>query len=308
MKITHESLLQSFALRNDGLIVSIDEVQRGLACACTCPGCRSPLIARQGEVRAWHFAHSHGVDCPWAAESALHLAAKEIIRRRRGMALPSFTVSDRVVLEDGRSGEGCETLPEAWMDFDQVTLEEQTGEMRGDVMARMGDYALIVEIAVTHFVDETKLEKIKALGLPVIEIQIDPQLRETWTWDALEEMVIESTSDKTWLFNPEHAALKAAAQEKARAQALAKPAPAVVTMQPTSPRNQKNSFYIKSMIVNVTEWPWGITVWSPYNPEVNTIIKGIVRQLDGQWVPKYKNWLFPLNAKDRLLAALAAAD
>ena len=72
------SLLQSFAIAKDGRIVSVDEVERGQACGCTCPCCKRPLIARQGDVRGWHFAHATGADCDGGAESALEPIAKPI--------------------------------------------------------------------------------------------------------------------------------------------------------------------------------------------------------------------------------------
>lgn len=74
--MNHNSLLQSFAVNKDGLTVSVDEVSRGLACECFCPACNEAVIARQGSIRSWHFAHTSGFECSEAAETALHKAAK----------------------------------------------------------------------------------------------------------------------------------------------------------------------------------------------------------------------------------------
>lgn len=50
--------LVPFALENSSQqFVSVQDVPRGLACNCTCPSCKTPLEARQGTEKAWHFAH-----------------------------------------------------------------------------------------------------------------------------------------------------------------------------------------------------------------------------------------------------------
>ena len=46
-----------FAVRIDtGEMVSVDEVERGLACNCKCPSCDGRLVARKADVNAHHFA------------------------------------------------------------------------------------------------------------------------------------------------------------------------------------------------------------------------------------------------------------
>ena len=63
---------------HSGDLVHITEVERGLACGCICPCCENQLIARKGPIVAHHFAHA-GENCEGGAETALHLAAKEIL-------------------------------------------------------------------------------------------------------------------------------------------------------------------------------------------------------------------------------------
>ena len=40
-----------------GKLVSVHDVARGRACQCCCPSCGMGVVARQGEVNAWSFAH-----------------------------------------------------------------------------------------------------------------------------------------------------------------------------------------------------------------------------------------------------------
>uniref|UniRef100_UPI002B477B28 competence protein CoiA family protein n=1 Tax=Vibrio vulnificus TaxID=672 RepID=UPI002B477B28 len=48
-----------FGLRiQDQTFVDVADVVRGKNCGCICPSCHTPLIARQGEEKQWHFAHA----------------------------------------------------------------------------------------------------------------------------------------------------------------------------------------------------------------------------------------------------------
>ena len=40
-----------------GQLVDVGNVKRGNACGCICPSCKTPLVARQGDEKEWHFAH-----------------------------------------------------------------------------------------------------------------------------------------------------------------------------------------------------------------------------------------------------------
>ena len=116
----NRSLLQSFAMDKKGRIRSVEEVARGLACECVCPCCREAVIARQGDIREWHFAHAVDSDCEGGLETALHLAAKQLFLEHRGMTLPAIHIQKEIRLPDGRVGIGSAYRPERWVDFTEV--------------------------------------------------------------------------------------------------------------------------------------------------------------------------------------------
>jgi hypothetical protein len=87
------SLLQCFAVDKNGRVRAVEEVARGLACDCVCPTCGEAVVAKQGEIRGWHFAHVSGAECVGAAESALHQAAKQTLVDARGMHVPESHLS-----------------------------------------------------------------------------------------------------------------------------------------------------------------------------------------------------------------------
>ena len=142
------SLLQSFAMDKTGRIRSIDEVNRGLACECVCPCCEEPVLARQGDVREWHFAHASGAECDGGAEGALHAAAKQVLLESGGMAIPERRVTASASLPDGRHATASAVRPEAWIDFGTIEAEKKIGEVRPDIIATVGAEVIFIEIAV----------------------------------------------------------------------------------------------------------------------------------------------------------------
>lgn len=296
----NRSLLQSFAMDKEGRIRSIEEVARGLGCKCVCPCCGEAVVARQGDIREWHFAHAADSDCEGGLETALHLAAKQLLLEHRGITVPETRIQKEIRLPDGRGGKGSAYLPERWVDFSEVEAEKSIGEIRPDIVAMVGNTMLFVEIAVTHFVEAEKQVVLERLAVPTVEIDLDGFKGERWTWELLTEHVIEHALSKRWVYALDEKALSDEAHEAAVQAALAMPPPiAEVHTKPGRTR-----FWIMDRMVDAIERPFGIAIWSPYDPDLNAFIKTIMRFLGGRWQPRFKNWLVPLEAKDWLFKEL----
>ena len=64
----------TYAMDSKDSLVHITNAANGLGCGLYCFECEEPVIAKQGKIMAWHFAHQAGSDC--TGEGALHYAAK----------------------------------------------------------------------------------------------------------------------------------------------------------------------------------------------------------------------------------------
>ena len=66
-----------FGLR-DGRVWAPEEVAKGKACGCICPGCHAPLAAKAQESRRKrpHFAHLTDTGCQTGRETGIHQRAK----------------------------------------------------------------------------------------------------------------------------------------------------------------------------------------------------------------------------------------
>jgi len=52
-----EVLIPYAMQQSSGKFVTPDEVENGENCGCICPACDAPMVAKQGNVNVWHFAH-----------------------------------------------------------------------------------------------------------------------------------------------------------------------------------------------------------------------------------------------------------
>ncbi len=139
----------------DGLV---EVVGRGLACKCRCPECRSPVVARKGNVIRHHFAHIAASRC--TGENALHA----------GLVRYAAAQCKR----DGH---------EARTEYRWRNRRFDVALVRADGSARAA-----YEIAVTSRKDVTFIREVARAGIRVREAVADPAwldgvLRQSDTWN-----------------------------------------------------------------------------------------------------------------------------
>ena len=147
------ALLDHLAFARDlttGRLVDVKDVSRGLACNCACVSCGEALVARQGEVVAWHFAHVANSRCTHLAQAgslnAIEAMASQLIMENSSIELPSHMVEERV-LEPGTQriiSVSCPVAPITRLLFHgsapaPESVEEQAGV---SLIATIGDYRL----------------------------------------------------------------------------------------------------------------------------------------------------------------------
>lgn len=197
----------------DNKLISIQDIpkeQKGLKCNCRCTGCGMRLQARIGNgKRQPHFAHNNeACDIVVAHQSALHILAKEIIQEEKKIGLPALKVNfDEISKNNMKSG--YYKLPDEMIyksaqtvACEQVVLEKKISDIVPDIIVKIGERYCLIEIAVTHFVDETKTEKIKKLGLPVIEIDLSMLSGVELSRDNVKKILLEESDLKYWIHNP----------------------------------------------------------------------------------------------------------
>lgn len=192
-------------------MVDPSEVTKGDSCGCICPGCHEKLVAKQGEIIEWHFAHKAGADCASGVESALHLMAKQMIMERAQVWVPERRFSKEVFgPRDDVEGGHCwkETLTtvvcsEGLKHLTGCVEEKQIGTRRPDILASLDGQPIAIEIANTHFCDEEKIDWLKAENLSTLEIDIrmPPDVEIPDIRKQLEARLFSPSPFSSWLIH-----------------------------------------------------------------------------------------------------------
>ncbi len=196
--------------RSDGRLVHVSDVQNGLKCGCICPACKSPLIARQGSKRDWHFAHVSDVNCNNAGETALDFAAKQVLKDLKGkIFIPEETIRKAGWPTDIQWANKpisrlnnlmTHIVPERRALESNVRIEPQDWADQGfrpDAVLELDGFQLLIEILVTHEVDKEKRERMRKVRLGVIEIDLSETDRHIAP-NELESLII-SEAPRKWL-------------------------------------------------------------------------------------------------------------
>ncbi len=183
-----------FGLKN-GEIVDISKVESGLNCNCFCPNCNSRLIARKGIKTVHHFAHYKSPECKFAFETAIHLMSKKIFEKHKRIKVPKVNVS-----LGENSFKSYLLFEENYIEYDSVIIEKKIESIIPDIILIKNGKKLLVEIAVTHFVDDLKNKKIKNFKISTLEINLNKKERDL-NEENLTEILIDRTEEKKWVFN-----------------------------------------------------------------------------------------------------------
>lgn len=179
----------------DGVVVSIDDVERGLNCGCACPACGERLVARKGTKMMHHFAHHAGNNCEYGYESSLHLAAKEILSTAKSMMLPPVCVHFPASYKSDEPICGAKKIT-----IDKVELEKKFGDVVPDVVVYAGGKKLFLEVYVTHPIDDEKLKKIQKADISTIEIDLSKRNAITPV-SELKDLLLSDCQEKKWKYN-----------------------------------------------------------------------------------------------------------
>lgn len=208
-------------------IVHVTEVESGLKCNCYCPCCGGKFVAYKGKVLRPHFKHQVESSCNYSFETSLHYLAKEIIQKKKYLDLPVVnwiipnTPSSWFSRDSSENSlPPFEAIEFQRIYFDKVEVEKWEGNFIPDLKCFVGNKQLLMEITVTHGINDKKLEKIKSHDLPLIEINLS-LLEHTISRKTLAKALYnkkgnsnERISNFKWIHNPKNNQLFFEKQQK----------------------------------------------------------------------------------------------
>lgn len=278
-----------FGLNEFNQLLHVSEVERGLACRCSCVQCQEPLVARQGQVRGHHFAHASNREaCESNHETLLHWYAKRLIVEARGLVVPMTPAAAAALgVTDGTSVDILHAQGE-------VKEEVYLGDIRPDVLV-VADSGVVVaiEVAYSSFCDVVKTAAFAARDMPALEIDLSAFTPDAFDPALVKEAVIRSVTAKRWVWPTE-------LPPEATAVALA------TLSQPTPARSflphEKIDF--SGRWVFIRQLPSGdiavrVGAW---DPDVVRLVRSVCKDHGGEYNKQYKTW----NVRRRWAAAVRA--
>ncbi|MBT9589977.1 MAG: hypothetical protein IV089_03555, partial [Thiobacillus sp.] len=147
------------------------------------------------------------VDGDVKRETLLHLKAKEILEREKRIFLPDLSIEVEAKLLNGELLYKQDVVPGQMVQLESVILEKNLGRIKPDVMANTIEApawpagTILIEVTVTNTISEERIERIKAVNIPTIEIDIS-KMGGRFTEAEFERLVIEELAGKRWLHHP----------------------------------------------------------------------------------------------------------
>lgn len=184
----------------DGKLVNVGQVDRGLACGCTCPACSGPLIARKGDVRIHHFAH-HGIPpCSEALAISIRAAIAQLLSDRQPFALPARRIAGQLFRPP--IAEATSFVP------DEIEEDPQLpAPLKANFCLIKSGLRLAVVLQFKRATPVNQKDEFVAAKQPAITIDLVPLLRaylngeKQITLEALETIVIKEVSEKSWIYH-----------------------------------------------------------------------------------------------------------
>ncbi|WP_309827237.1 competence protein CoiA family protein [Paracidovorax wautersii] len=288
-------MLSLFALHESNRFVHVSEVERGLACECRCAVCGEPVIARQGELREHHFAHSSNAEpCATNYESDLHRFAKRVIIEARGLVVPVTPAASQAL------GFGGRLDPSILLACTDIEEEVVVGELRPDLLAATAaGMTVAIEVAYSSFCSADKCLAYEQLKLPALEIDLRAFTPTAFDVAKVKHAILEDVAGKAWLW-PENTVAE-------------QPVDASAENAPTQRFLPEEIVTIHGRWISVKELPSGdIAIKAVrYDPDVVSVVRTVARAHFGRYREAYHNWVIPrfrAQAARLQLRSIASAD
>lgn len=222
-----------FALHTaTGELVDVSSVKNGEACGCTCPGCGSTLVARQGPVNNWHFGHKHSAsydstkrECEYSFFFSVRAMSKQIFSKASTLQilLPEYRCNlvdmlefDEFDLDDESYDEidnmGFQVTSESEVVISNIQIETKFNNVLVDVIAHIGAFTLVIYFTHPGRIVPEELRAIDDLHTGVVcfdltmirELMWSSRGKSTPYLQLLESVLLTRSEGKSWIYHPRY--------------------------------------------------------------------------------------------------------
>ena len=219
--------LVPFGLKvEDDSYVDVADVKRGKDCGCICPSCHTPLVARQGQEKEWHFAHltrkvdSTDKECDFSFYVSVRMMARQVIESGITLELPELRKSLVEYQKGTYFRENYLITKQTEILLEDVKKEVTFSGSTVDVIGNVKGFLFIIYF--THpdrpIPVDLQISPPQNCGILEIDLKDTDQLfrgkhqREERQLDKLKDFLQNDLESKNWIFHPR----EQSQEEKAR--------------------------------------------------------------------------------------------
>ena len=218
---SNNQTLIPFGLHKDSnTIVDIYDVSNGKSCGCVCPSCYASLIAKQGDVKEWHFAHLSNKEavnnvkdiCEYSFYTSVRLMALQLISQELKIDLPSY---DSVVTERYRDVYTKEEFTVTQSSTILLTNIEVNQPYLGhniDIIGKVKDYSFFIFLSYPNKSIPPNLTDLNDNKCGIISISLEPtkklfsdakEINKSYK-DILCNYLQTNLKSKKWIYHPKY--------------------------------------------------------------------------------------------------------
>jgi hypothetical protein len=208
----------------------VASVPRGRHCGCICPSCSTPLVARQGKQKEWHFAHrSRGVheETQRKCEYSFLLSVRLMIRQlsMNGLRFRTPGLSDEIEVASDSSSRSLRfefvVTKESVIELESPRVGVPFSGVEVDVLGNVKNIPFAI-FCTYHGRDiPAPLSRPQIERSGVVELNLDEvayrfkQDKNGRYVDTLQSYIEDSTDGKNWIYHPRYTFAKSQAMTKA---------------------------------------------------------------------------------------------
>jgi len=218
-----DGLRNPFAVR-DGSIILIEDLsehERGLQCHCQCPACDGAFIARMGDVKVHHFAHSKDAcDEVLAYTTGLYRLIHQVLSGGCPFYVPALVVSYsfpaggvlnahnissyvKIATDKYRSNSKMTVSPGRYITFNcaEIILDSK-GNMEAIELAHKNSRMAIKVMPPDTVCKSGTVTAHKGLATLVLDFAKDSNVIQSSNTEAFQRYLLSQSCNKRWIYNP----------------------------------------------------------------------------------------------------------
>ncbi|MFO6425511.1 competence protein CoiA family protein [Motilimonas sp. KMU-193] len=199
----------------DNSLVDVADVKRGKQCGCICPSCQLPLIAKQGESKQWHFAHStrdggqQVLPCDFSFFVSVRMMAKQLMAQGLEIDLPAYSRTLNELVQGATSKQVIKIANKSSIDLTQVKIDTTFADCSVDIEGKVGDYTFVIYFTHPSRALPHKLADPPEHHSAVLQIKLDDchglfreKANTQRQLDQLKQYLQHELDNKAWVFHP----------------------------------------------------------------------------------------------------------